>query len=608
MLKDIQNLPNLPGVYLMLNKQGSVIYVGKAKDLRKRVKSYFNSAGDSRVLNKFLLPRVKKVDYLVTDTEKEALILENNLIKKYKPRYNIDLKDDKTHLSLKFTIRDKFPKLLLVRKIKKDGSQYFGPYSSSQAVKDTLKSIHYLFPLRTCRDTNFKNRTRPCLNYQIGRCLAPCAGKLKEEEYRKYVNGVTLFLKGRNNELLRFLKKMMKQESEQLKFEEAARIRDRISSIEKTVEKQKIVSHATVDQDIFGIYRQGDVAGAALLFIREGRLLDSKTFYFSSLTQTDGEILSSFLHQFYGNEVFIPREVIIPLDIEDKEATDEWLREKKGGKVSVLVPKRGGKLSLVKMAETNARHYFKVRQERHICNLEILEEIKKRLGLRKLPLRIACADISNFKGDMATGSVVSFFEGEPNKERYRHFRINTIAGMDDYGMMHELLSRYTSKLTPDTLPQLLIIDGGKGHLNVALSVLKNQKIEEIDVVALAKGEKEGKILRNRQKIREDRFFLPGRKNPLLFPNNSPAFFLLQRIRDESHRFAINYHKKLLSRKSFKSRLDDIAGIGPIKKKELIRHFGSVRKIRNASIEEIAKVPKVSRKDVKMINIFFQKKE
>ena len=607
--KEIQNLPDLPGVYLMLDKKNSAIYIGKAKNIRKRVRSYFGGAVDSRPLAKFFIPQVIKIDYLVTDTEKEALILENNLIKKHRPKYNIDLKDDKTHFSLKLTFPDKFPKLILIRNVKKDGARYFGPYSSSQAVRETLKSIHYLFPLRTCRNSEFKNRTRPCLNFQIGKCLAPCMGKIGEEEYQEYVKGVTLFLEKKNRELLKLLKAMMEQESEQLKFEEAARLRDRIASIEKTIEKQKIVSSDMSNRDIFGIFRREYSAGAAILFIREGKLLDINLFHFSNLSQSDEEMLSSLIHQFYEKGKFIPREVIIPFPIEDKTATEEWLGEQAGKKVFIVVPMRGEKLGLLKMAEKNAKQYYLLKQKKDLLDKKTLGMIKNVFNLRRLPLKIACVDISNIKGEMATGSLVSFVDGKPDKKGYRHYKIKTVSGIDDYGMMHEVLMRYLSKLPPEGLPDLLLVDGGKGQLNVALSVLKELKIEGVDTISLAKAEKGGRLSRVQKKLMEERFFLPRRKEPLFLPKNSAALFLLQRVRDESHRFAISYHRKLRKKRDYMSVLDRIPGIGPIKKKELIKRFGSIEKIKGLSKEEILSVPKISRNDAgELINFFRQKQQ
>ncbi|MFA4911487.1 MAG: excinuclease ABC subunit UvrC, partial [Desulfobacteria bacterium] len=407
----INRLPTNPGVYLMKNRKGNVIYIGKAKSLRNRVKSYFTKIEDSRYLIRFLLSQAEDIDYIITDTEKEALILENNLIKKHKPRYNVNLKDDKTYFSLRFNIQDEFPRFSLVRKVKKDGARYFGPYSSSCAVKDTLKMVSRIFHIRSCSDSNFKSRSRPCLSYQIKRCLAPCCKPVDWESYQKSVREATLFLEGKNQELLRLLKKNMKHESDNLNFEEAARIRDHILSIEKTVEKQKVVSNLGTDQDVFAFYREGSIVEFQVMIIRGGRVLDTQSFSLTDLRLPDEDIVSSFLKQYYGEDRSIPSEIVIPLEIEDRKLLEEWFSEKKGRKIKIHVPKKGGKLKLLRMVMENAKNSFMDRQSEKGFNLEMLEEIQKRLHLKKLPGKIECFDISNISGKLAVGSMVTFKEG-----------------------------------------------------------------------------------------------------------------------------------------------------------------------------------------------------
>jgi excinuclease ABC subunit C len=598
----IQSLPTSPGVYLMKDQAGTVLYIGKAKNLRGRVRTYFGKSGDARLSLRFLMPKVRQVETFLTDTEKEALILENTLIKKHKPRHNIDLKDDKTYFSLKFDPKEEFPKLTLVRKIKRDGARYFGPYASSAAVKETLRVLRHLFPLRTCNDANFRNRSRPCLNYQIKKCLGPCCGLVSPEKYADLVEEVILFLEGKNSQLIKLLQGRMTEASENLNFEEAARIRDQIGSIEQTLEKQKAVSQTLNDQDVFAFHRRGNSWEFQVLFFRRGILVGSKAFHFSRLNLPEEEALSAFLRQYYAEEPSIPHEVLLPQPIEDEGLLAEWLADKKGAGVQVHSPQRGEKKSLVEMAGKNAENSFQKRVgEIETLDL-ILQELKEKLRLKTLPHRAECFDISNLFGTLAVGSMVSFLDGRPDPSHYRHFKVHAPSFPDDYAMMYEVLKRRYSKLEPGReKPDLLIVDGGKGQLNVALAVLAELGLQEISAIGLAKDK--GPSLKKVSEKTADKIYLPNVKDPVLL-GHSASLRYLQRMRDEAHRFAIRYHKKLRGKRGLQTLLDDIPGIGEIKKKALLKEFGSLQKIQEASADRLSQVEPISRKDAQTLFDFF----
>lgn len=598
----IQILPTSPGVYLMKDQAGKVLYIGKAKNLRNRVRTYFGKSGDARLSLRFLMPKVRQVETILTDTEKEALILENTLIKKHKPRHNIDLKDDKTYFSLRFSVQEKFPKLTLVRKVKRDGARYFGPYASSAAVKETLRILRSLFPLRTCSDANFRNRSRPCLNFQIKKCLGPCCGLVFPEKYADLVQEVILFLEGKNSQLIKLLQERMTEASENLDFEEAARIRDQIGSIEQTLEKQKAVSQTPNDQDVFAFHRQGNVWEFQILFFRRGILVGNKSFHFSRINLPEEEALAAFLRQYYAEEPSIPHEVLLPLPVEDEPLLAEWLSEKRGGKVEVHVPQRGEKKSLVEMAQKNAEHAFQKKIDETENLSLLLQELKEKLRLRSLPHRIECFDISNLFGTLAVGSRVSFRDGKPDRSQYRHYRVHAPSFPDDYAMMYEILKRRYSKLELDKeKPDLLVVDGGKGQLNVALAVLDELGLRDLSAVGLAKDK--GPIPKKIAEKTADKIYLPNVKDPILL-GHSGALHYLQRIRDEAHRFAITYHKKLRGRRGLRTILDEIPGIGGIKKKALLQGFGSLRKIQEATVEGLSQKEPLTRKDAQTVFEFF----
>ena len=598
----IQSLPTGPGVYLMKDQAGKVLYIGKAKNLRNRVRTYFGRSGDARFSLQFLMPKVRQVETFLTDTEKEALILENTLIKKYKPRHNIDLKDDKTYFSLRFSVQDKFPKLTLVRRVKRDGARYFGPYASSAAVKETLRILRSLFPLRTCNDANFRNRSRPCLNFQIKKCLGPCCDFVSPEKYGQLVQEVILFLEGKNSQLIELLQERMTAASENLDFEEAARIRDQIGAVEQTLEKQKAVSLTPNDQDVFAFHRQGDAWEFQILFCRRGILVGNKSFHFSRINLPDEEALSAFLRQYYAEEPSIPHEVLLPLPVEDEALLTEWLSEKRGGKVEVHAPRRGEKKSLVEMARKNAEHAFRKKVDEGENLSLLLQELKQKLRLRGLPHRIECFDISNLFGTLAVGSKVSFRDGESDPSQYRHYRVHAPSFPDDYAMMYEILKRRYAKLeTNQEKPDLLVVDGGKGQLNVALAVLDELGLRDLSAVGLAKDK--GPVAKKIAERTADKIYLPNVKDPILL-GRSGALRYLQRIRDEAHRFAITYHKKLRGKRGLQTLLDEIPGIGGVKKKALLREFGNLKKMQEASAERLGQVEPLTRKDAQTVFEFF----
>jgi excinuclease ABC subunit C len=605
----IDRLPNNPGVYLFKDKKGTILYVGKAGNIKHRVSSYFQKPAGKDLKTLAMLEKVTDIDTIVTDTEKEAFILENNLIKVHRPRYNVKLRDDKNYPCLRLSMGEAFPTLTIVRRIKKDGSLYFGPYPSATSLRETLRLIRRLFPIRTCLDTKFSGRLRPCINYEMDRCSGPCCGKIDRDQYREIVHQVRMFLEGKNKDLVESLKKKMGEESEQLHFEKAAKIRDQIEYIEHVIEKQKIVSSDFVDQDVIGFYRQDHMFVVHPLFIRGGKLLGGKGFAFPSTGLPDEEVLSSFLHQYYREGKFIPQQILIPKAIPEQDLVEQWLTELKGKRVRIFVPVKGDKKHLIKMACENAEQFLLAKDELDKDEEKLLETLKEKLHLKRDPQRIEAFDISNLQGGNAVGSMVFFEDGKPNKERYRHFRIKTIEGADDYGMMYEvLLRRFQKAVEENDLPDLVLLDGGRGQLNVAQEVFKELKIKEVDLISLAKERAvEGSRLSRLRKT-EEKVFHPQYKGPFILGKHSPLLHLLDRIRDEAHRFAITYHKKVRSRETIKSVLKEIPGIGKMRQKELLKFFGTVEKIKEATEEELAKAPKMNRKTAQIVYRFFRKGE
>ncbi len=606
---DLKKFPATPGVYLMKGEDGVTLYVGKAKHLRNRLRSYFSEAGDGRAHIRFLMARVREVETIVTDTEKEALILENTLIKKYRPKYNITLRDDKTYVSVRIDPREEFPALQVVRKVKRDGALYFGPFSAATAVRETLKEIYRIFPLRHYPLATCRRRGRPCLFYQIGQCSAPCHGAISPADYAALVRGVVALLSGREKEVVAQLQKKMTEASAEMRFEEAARLRDQIGAIEQTVEKQKVVAAGGCDQDVVGLHREGGEVEIAVLFVRQGKLVGRRNFSVDWKLDED-ELLSSFLQQFFGRDVVIPDQVIVPFFPGDRDTLAEWLGERKGRKVALLCPRRGDKRGLLEMAERNALESFRERGSRREAREGVLAEIRNRLKLSRLPRRMECFDISNVQGQQSVGSMVVLLDGEPAKAEYRHYRIKTVAGADDFASLAEVLKRRLQRgVEEGVLPDFILIDGGKGQLSGVYQVLEQLNLAAaIDVAGIAKSRVFSNVKGSVVERSEERFFRPGRKNPLLLRQGSAALFMLERLRDEAHRFAITYHRKLRGKASLHSTLEDVPGVGPSRRKTLLKHFGSLRKVREASLEELRAVPGFSEALALAVFAFFQRQK
>jgi excinuclease ABC subunit C len=586
--------PRSPGVYIMKDAQGKVIYVGKANDLKSRISSYFTGK-DTRPMAPFLMARVHDIEFITTTTEKEALILENNLIKRYRPRYNVILRDDKTYYHLSLDPAEKFPRLQLVRKRMNNAAMYFGPYPSGLAAKETLRFVQQVFPLRSCRNRDFKLRPRPCLEHQIGRCLAPCKGLIDEDSYRKLVENVVSFLQGRRRELISGIKAQMEEAAQDLNFEEAARLRDRVAALEHALEKQNVDWGGTKDQDVLGVYAHGDNYQLCILFVRGGKLLGSKYFAPVKMKMDSAEIISSCLTQYYDGDANIPDEIIIPCPLPDEAVIIEWLTDKKEKKVELTIPSRGTKNALLDMAVANAQNLWESgqkKEEQKTVGMKILQE---KLSLMKLPQRMECYDISNISGKHAVGSMVVFQDGEPDKLSYRRFRIKSVSDSDDYAMMYEVLSRRFAR--GENLPDLVVVDGGKGQLNVALSVLRDLKIK-IDVIGLAKEERvifsSKGISKKKAAKSEDRVYLPRRKDAVYLSAWPQAMRLLQQVRDEAHRFALSYHHQIKQTNDLRSILDDIPDVGEARKKILLKYFGSSRQVKDATLEELQKVPGIGK--------------
>ena len=601
--------PRSPGVYLMMDSAQKIIYIGKAGNLKNRIGSYFTGK-DTRPMAPFLMSRVHDIEFITTATEKEALILENNLIKRHHPRYNVNLRDDKTYYHLSLDPTEKFPRLQLVRRRQNNAALYFGPYPSSVAAKETLKFVQQIFPLRSCRNRDFQLRPRPCLEHQIGRCLAPCKGLIGEEDYRKLVENSVSFLQGRRKSLIANLKVQMQEASQKLNYEEAARLRDRIGAVEQTLEKQNVDSAESHDIDVLGVYESKDYFQVCILFVRGGKLLGSKSFTPLKIKADITEVISSSLTQYYDGGANLPEEVIIPCHLPDEDVIAEWLTDKKGKKVALTVPIRGAKKNLLDMACTNARSLWETGQKKEEQKSAALHILQEKLSLEKLPQRIECYDISNISGKHAVGSMVVFQDGEPDKASYRRFQIKTVSESDDYAMMCEVLSRRFTH--GKNLPDLVVVDGGKGQLNVAISVLRDLKIK-VDVIGLAKEERAifsskgisgatfgrsrvipSSGIKKKTGKSEDRVYLPRRKDPVYLKAWPHALALLQRVRDEAHRFALSYHHRLKQKSDLRSILDDISDIGEARRKILLKHFGSSKQVKDASVEELQKVPGIGK--------------
>jgi excinuclease ABC subunit C len=600
----LQNLPDAPGVYIMKDARGHVIYIGKALSLKNRVRSYFQK-GAKGEKTEIMVRQIADIETIVTHTELEALALESNLIKKHRPRYNVILRDDKNYPYLRFDIKSEYPRLEVVRRLKKDGTLYYGPYVPAGGMWEALALIRRTFPLASCKKELGKKPERACVQFQIGRCMGPCTGEVDKVAYQDVVSQVRLFLEGKNRDLLDMLKQRMEEASEKMEYERAAELRDRIAKIEGAFEKQKIISPGFENQDVIGIASEAGRADIQALFIRNGMLLGRKDFYLDDVHgMTNEEILGDFLRQFYAKEMIVPAEVLLPFEVPDREVFENWLTEKRGAKVEVLVPQRGRKRELVQMASDNASQSLREHLLSRRSKERILLRLQEELGLRNLPRRIEAFDISTIQGAESVASMVSFENNLPDKRNYKRFKIRSVQGQDDFASMAEVVRRrYTTAKEEGTLPDLILIDGGKGQLNAALDVLKELGIEGPDVVGLAKA-------RSGEEGTEKEFeraFLPGVDEPVILEPTSATTHLLARVRDESHRFAITYHRRLREKRAVHSELDDIPGIGETRKKALLRHFGSVEKIKQATIEELSAVTGMSKKAAEDIVDFYKKR-
>ncbi len=588
--RQVKKLPMEPGVYIFKDARDRVIYVGKAKQLRNRVSSYLREGGDGRHQIRFLLEKAEGLEYMVTGTEQEALILENNLIKKHRPRYNIFLRDDKTYVNVRLNVDHRFPRLTVVRRPRKDKARYFGPYASAGSVRATLRMLGRIFPLRTCTDAELAGRKRPCLYYHIKRCPGPCVGLIDEQAYGETVNRVTMFLKGRGEELIKTLKDRMDFEAAERRYESAAKIRDQLFALQKTLEKQRVTSPQQAERDIVGVCREKERLAIQIFHVRDWELSSGSAHYFENANLSTAEHLSSFLGQYYQSGAAIPSEVVVSEAPDDGEILKDYLTSRLEKAVRIIVPKRGERRRLLDLALKNAETVLEDRGGMS-RNRELLEELQDIFTLEQFPRRIECFDVSNFRGSEAVASRVTFIDGEAARSLYRHYKIRTIKGSDDYGMMMEVIERRIARgIKEGDLPDLLVVDGGRGQMGVALKVLDRLGVDGTSVLGIAKVRTDDRKRRIRGK---ERIYAPKFPEPILLEDNTGPLHLLERIRDEAHRFAVTYHKKLRSKRIETSVLDAIPGVGPVLKRRLLAAFGSVKGVRNAGTGELASVQGVS---------------
>ncbi len=582
---DISAAPTSPGCYLMRNERGQILYVGKAKNLRARLRNYINET-DSRYSVKFLMRRVASIEYLVVDTEKEALLLENSLIKAHKPKYNVRLRDDKTYISIRLDPRETFPRLRVVRRHKEDGARYFGPYHDTRAARKTLKQMQKLVPLRICSNHVMANRTRPCIYYQMKQCAAPCVGLVAPEAYARLVEQALLILEGRSAELEQQLLDGIAAAAGALKFEEAAVLRDRLHDLRATVEPQRAVTSGVMDErDVFGVHVEGRFIEIQVLFYRGNTMVGGEAFSFDHVETPVAEILASFLLQFYSVAPVIPKEVLLPVAVDDQDALAELLSEKRGGRVALRCPRRGALKRIVALANDNAKRAFTDRRGQEKAIMDTLEQTRAALHLSRIPERIECFDVSTIQGSNTVAAMVVFEHGLPAKQRYRRYAVKNISGQDDFSAMREALERrYRRAVAEDELPDLVLIDGGKGHLNVALAVLKSLGLAALPCAAIAKS----RVGEGTTSF--ERFFIPGRMNPIVPPQRGPVVQLLSRVRDEAHRFAIGYHRIKRKKSTITTALLDIPGVGPTLARRLLTQFGSLTRVRQATVEQLARTP------------------
>lgn len=614
--EQLKNLPDSPGVYIMKDKDGQIIYIGKAVSLKNRVRQYFQNSRNHSAKVKAMVDNIEEFEYILTDSELEALILECNLIKKHKPKYNILLKDDKHYPYIKVTMNEDYPRVIMTRRIDKDKARYFGPYSGAYAVRETIDIINKLFPVRTCsRDLSKVPNGRPCLNYYIGRCVAPCMGDVNKEDYKNMMKEICLFLSGKQDELVTELEKKMNDAAENMEYERAADLRDKIAAIKQIQEKQKVLSSAMEDEDVIAFAQSEDKTCVQVFFIRGGKLIGREHFM---LTDTESvpskEILAQFVKQFYAGTAFIPRDIILQEEIDEINIIESWLTGKRGARVHIKVPRIGEKKSMVDMVAENARIVLKNFSEKLLREKQMsegaVEELSDILGLDTIPHRIEAFDISNIQGVDPVGSMVVFVDGKPKNSEYRRFKIKTVIGANDYASMQEVIERRFKHGLEElemlsrqefkgdvgrfsTLPDLVLIDGGEGQVNSALEVLKGLNID-IPVCGMVKDDRH----------RTRGLIFNGREIDI--PETSEGFKLITRIQDEAHRFAISYHRSLRGKGMIKSVLDDIKGVGAVRRKALMKHFGSIDAIKQAGIDDLKQVPGMDSRSAQSVYDFFHR--
>ena len=598
--QQLKALPAKPGIYIFKDKEGKIIYVGKANNLNSRVRSYFGAPSSLSAKVQKLVSKIRDFEFIVTNSEQEALILECNMIKKYTPYYNINLKDNKTFPYLKININDAWPGVYITRRVQKDGAKYFGPFASPGSVRKTLRLIEKIFPFRSCNKQIEGKDKRPCLDYYIHRCLGPCVGAVENQEYRDLINEVILFLQGKQEIILRELNVRMKAAVTQLHFERAALLRDQIKAIEAVIEGQRIATKLQGEKDVIGLAQNKEQAYVEIFSIRNSKLIGQDHFVMEGTQgESPGQILTSFVKQYYASASHIPPLVLLQHPVDEPTVLSEWLGQQRGGRVELQVPQRGAKRKLVDTATENAAQRLALAQAKEMKTEVItsgLRELKQKLQLPKMPRRIECYDVSNIQGALAVSSMVVLEKGRPKPAHYRRFRIKTVAGADDYAMIQETLRRRFKRglaggSTWALIPDLVLIDGGKGQLNAALELRRELGLDSVPMASLAKENEE--------------VFIPGDRKPVFIAKNSPALHILQRARDEAHRFAISYHRRLRSKESITSALDYISGIGPRRKKALLKKFGSLEAIRDASLEELSQTegitPALARKVKDFLN-------
>jgi len=618
----LRQLPTRPGVYLMKSAAGRVLYVGKADSLRSRVRSYFSARGPEDARISRMAREATNVEYIVTDTVSEAYLLENNLIKEHRPRFNIRLRDDKSYPFVKITMGEDFPRIVRTRKLTRDGSRYFGPYASASSVDETLKLLRKIFPFRTCNlDIPDGKRVleRPCLLYYINRCQGPCIQAIEKPDYRATIGSIVDFLEGKQEPIAAELRSEMESHSDALRYEQAATTRDKLRAVERTMEQQKMAAFSRAEHDVIGMAREEDEACLQVMQVRNGKLIGREHFIVEGARDvTDAEVLGSFLQQYYATTDALPRALLVPVMPSDADELAAYIADRRGVRATITVPERGEKRRLVAMATSNAVEALARERAEWMADSakrdEALGDLSRALGLPRLPERIECFDMSNIQGTSAVGSMVVFVEGRPEPREYRRFRIRSGETPDDFRMMAEVLGRRFTRAAriraetgalslaavgadeapleadPDTderprdggwaVPDLVIVDGGKGQLSAAGEVMRELGLTDVPLAGLAK--------------RFEELYIPGQSAPILLPRRSQALYLVQRIRDEAHRFAITYHRDVRGKRALRSELDDIAGIGPGRKKALLKRFGSVRRIREASVDEVAATPGISR--------------